>query len=183
MIAPKPLGGSGLTTRDISELSGLYISARSQQPEACWQWLRFLADDIGHVQQHLFPARMSLASSEAFLSAQPEGAANLYAAYREALERSEQIAEAGRSLATPADDLDTFWFLRAVERGLQGGDLERELDDAQFITDQFLACRKSGEDWRGCARQVDSTYTGQAVERGGGSSNCAVKPEGWMVCK
>jgi hypothetical protein len=56
--------------------------------------------------------------------------------------------------------IDFFWFYQAVDRALQGADLERELADAQFLTEQHLACVRGGEQPGVCARQVDPKYQG-----------------------
>jgi hypothetical protein len=50
--------------------------------------------------------------------------------------------------------------LRAADRAFQGGDLTQELTEAQFLTEQFLACVRSGEAGAVCAQQVDPTYEG-----------------------
>ncbi|MCG8347451.1 MAG: hypothetical protein MI924_06680, partial [Chloroflexales bacterium] len=58
--------------------------------------------------------------------------------------------------------LDYYWFFRAVDRALQGGDLEQELADAQDLTEQHLACVRSGAPAGVCARQVAPDYQGFA---------------------
>jgi hypothetical protein len=52
--------------------------------------------------------------------------------------------------------------LRAVDRALQGRDLERELAEAQILTEQFLACVRAGAPGNACATQVDPDYRGWA---------------------
>jgi hypothetical protein len=58
-------------------------------------------------------------------------------------------------------NLDTFWFFRAIDRAFQGGDLEKELAEAQKFTEEFLTCAR-GKDAKlyECAKQVDPTYEG-----------------------
>jgi ABC-type glycerol-3-phosphate transport system substrate-binding protein len=154
-VAPPPLGNESLAPEDF-QASGLFISAATQQPQACWQWLKFLSSspaDLG--MQGTYPARISVAESEAFLKDAAPGTADVYAAYRAALERS------GSSTREPfyRSKIDYFWFFRAVDRALQGKGLERELADAQSLTEQYLACLDGG-DPPGCAKQVDPTYAG-----------------------
>ncbi|HEX9372357.1 MAG TPA: extracellular solute-binding protein [Roseiflexaceae bacterium] len=153
-IAPPPLGTSAATANDF-RVSGLYISARAQQPEACWAWLKYLG-----VQPMApggnFPARRSVAESDAFIKQALPGAAEVYKAYSAALER----APADNSAQADRSDIDYYWFLRAVDRGLQGQDLERELADAQSITEQYLACVRGGARGSDCAKQVDADYRG-----------------------
>jgi ABC-type glycerol-3-phosphate transport system substrate-binding protein len=161
VLAPPP--GAGQATPGSFETSGLYISAGTQQLEACWQWLKFLSADLSTLGNN-FPARRSLAESADFTKKAPEGAAAVYAAYRPALNRAPASAQAD----SDRPQVDMFWFFRAVDRALQGGDLDRELSDAQAKTEQYLACVHSGGTAGTCAKQVDSTYEGFA---GSGGSN------------
>jgi hypothetical protein len=56
--------------------------------------------------------------------------------------------------------IDTFWFYRAIDRAVQGQNLERELAEAQVLTEQFLACLRGGTQGSICATQVDPDYHG-----------------------
>jgi multiple sugar transport system substrate-binding protein len=156
-IAPPPLGKGPLAPEDINA-SGLFISARTQQAQACWQWLSYLSQSaVALGANNGFPARSSIAASDAFLNKATPGAAEVYQAYRAALDRSG---------ANPSREpfyrskLDYFWFFRAADRALQGKDLERELADAQTLTEQFMACIQGGAQASACATQVDPTYEG-----------------------
>src|SRR6266545_568777 len=155
-IAPPP--GADKARPDSFQTSGLYISATSQHPEVCWQWLKFLSGDVSALDEGAFPARRSLAESDTFLKRAPAGADAVYTAYRSALDRA---PEAG-GVAPDRPELDLFWFFRAADRALQGEDLGRELADAQVRTEQYLTCVGSGGAASGCAKQVDSTYDGFA---------------------
>ncbi len=155
-IAPPP--GADKARPDSFQTSGLYISATSQHPEVCWQWLKFLSGDVSALDEGAFPARRSLAESDTFLKRAPAGADAVYTAYRPALDRA---PEAGGA-APDRPELDLFWFFRAADRALQGEDLGRELADAQARTEQYLTCVGSGGAASGCAKQVDSTYDGFA---------------------
>lgn len=152
-VAPPPIGQGGLSGADISS-SGLYIAAGSAHPEACWQWLSFLSRQAGGLGEQ-FPARSSVAASPAFLDQARPGAAELYAAYAEALARPD-------ALAAPEQErrADYFWLLQAIDRALQGGDLDRELAEAQALTEQHLACVAAGETPASCAKSVDPEYAG-----------------------
>ena len=50
------------------------------------------------------------------------------------------------------------WLTQAIDRTLQGGDAEAELADAQFKTEQYLACVRGGESDDTCKKQVDPSY-------------------------
>jgi multiple sugar transport system substrate-binding protein len=156
-IAPPPLGDGPLAPEDF-RANGLFISANTQQAQACWQWLKHLSGDPSELaQQGSFPARSSVAQSEAFLGAATSGAAEVYEAYRAAFERT-----GGQDLPEPfySSQLDYFWFFRAVDRALQGKDLERELADAQSLSEQYLTCVRGEQNPADCAKQVDPTYEG-----------------------
>jgi ABC-type glycerol-3-phosphate transport system substrate-binding protein len=156
-IAPPPLGDGAPPPEDFRS-NGLFISANTQQPQACWQWLKHLSGDPSELaQQGSFPARSSVAESEAFLGAASSGAAEVYKAYRAAFERT--------SDQTPREpfygsQLDYFWFFRAVDRALQGKNLERELADAQSLSEQYLTCVRGEQNPAGCAKQIDPSYEG-----------------------
>jgi ABC-type glycerol-3-phosphate transport system substrate-binding protein len=158
VIAPPPLANRPLSQENIRS-SGLFVSAQTQQAQACWQWLKYLSGDPSDLAaQGSFPARRSLAEADSFLQHAPDGAADVYRAYQAALDRAPDSSSQPASI----DDspIDFFWFYRAVDRALQGKDLERELEQAQALTEQFLTCVRSGEREPICAKQVDSAYEG-----------------------
>lgn len=154
-IAPPPFGHVPPTSNDV-RVSGLAISAQSQQPEACWAWLKALSGEIASLQG-AFPARISLAESDAFTSQASPGAADVYKAYRAAFQRP--LADQGVEPAARSS-IDYYWFLRAIDHGLQGEKLEGELAEAQQLTEQLMSCMREGTDGNTCAMQVDADYQG-----------------------
>jgi ABC-type glycerol-3-phosphate transport system substrate-binding protein len=153
-IAPPPLAQSVLDADDLWT-SSLYISANTDKQQACWTWLRALSattlDGIAG-----FPARRSVAQSDTTNQSMP-GAAETYQAYMQALDRVGQVQPGGETFSTPP--IDYYWFYRAIDRALQGHDLERELADAQALTEQYVACvRSSQHEAAACAQQVDPNY-------------------------
>jgi hypothetical protein len=149
-----PAGRSGITANDI-RLSGLYIAAQTEHPQECWEWLKYLSVQTAHLQNE-FPTRYSVVESEAFLAQAEPGKAEVYAAYRAAFEQP--LGSANAPLNQSA--IDPFWLFRAVDRALQGGEVAAELAEAQFHTEQWLACVRGGEARDSCARQVDPDYAG-----------------------
>ncbi|MEM8531407.1 MAG: extracellular solute-binding protein [Chloroflexota bacterium] len=147
VLTSPPLSTGTVTTNRLRML-GLHISANTNQPRACWTWLKHLTNDTSGLQG-LFPANRSLITNQTL----PDGATEVYAAYDEAL---------SQSTATPTNDamIDYFWFLRAVDRALQGTDLAEELTDAQTLTEQYLACVRGDSDGATCATQTDPEYNG-----------------------
>jgi ABC-type glycerol-3-phosphate transport system substrate-binding protein len=156
-ITLPPLGSAGLSVDDFTT-TGLYIAATTASPDDCWRWLNFMSQAPQTITNGFYPARASVAQSEALLARTDAGAAALFQTYHEALYN--QIAPFGN--ATALNRLDPFWLYRAVDRALQGADLAAELADAQIFTEQYLACVQSGEASGACARQVDPTYAGFA---------------------
>jgi ABC-type glycerol-3-phosphate transport system substrate-binding protein len=154
-IGPPPLASRALTPDDFFT-DGLYISAKARQPAACWTWLSALSAALP-LQRGAFAARASLAESQTFLAGAVPGAQEVYQVYRAALARtpdSQALADLNRS------PIDFYWFYRAVDRALQGHDLDRELEMAQGQTEQHLACVRAGGEASDCAKQVDSEYSG-----------------------
>lgn len=150
-IAPPPLGRGGLTGADFSS-DAMLIAARSASPGACWAWLKFLSEQPAGLGES-FPARSSVAASEAYLAQARPGSAELYAAYSAALADPDSVRD-------PYAGVDLFWLFQAVDRAMQGADLERELADAQLLTEQYLACVAGGEAPDACATATDPDYAG-----------------------
>lgn len=153
-IAPPPLNDGTVSGNDFAA-RGLYISAQTQQIDACWSWLKYLSEDVSGLGGG-FPARRSVATSDAFTHQAPPGAIDVYNAYIAAFERASNAVRPPESAAQP--QIDYFWFLRAIDRALQGKNLERELSDAQTMTEQYLGCVRGGVAERICGPQVDATY-------------------------
>jgi len=161
-IAPPPLGTGPVSSSDI-ETTGLYIAATTDQAAACWAWLKFLSDDITLVRAGWFPARRSLAESEAFHQQAPPGSSDVYAVYRTAMSRTPAPQAGQVRFYALSQRMDPYWLFQAIERALQGADLERELDEAQAVTESYVACYQATEEWTKCAKQVDPAYQGQAL--------------------
>jgi multiple sugar transport system substrate-binding protein len=152
-IAPPPFGSGGASPDDV-RATGLYIAAGTPNAAGCWEWLKYLSGATSRFNNS-FPARTSLANNQAYLAQAKPGAAEVYAAYRDLLARPDAAAS--------ADRLDYFWLYRAVDRALAGEDLDRELAEAQSLTERYLACIRTATAARDCATQVDPTYDGIGV--------------------
>lgn len=153
--APPPFGDSAVTPNDFS-VRGLYVSATTEQPEACWTWIKHFSN-LTDLLQGDFPARISTAESPAFTEDAQPGALDVYNAYRNAFERNPNM---DLSQSYQQSHIDFFWLFQAIDRAMQGEDLERELADAQSLTEQYLACIRGGEEEAACATQVDPDYEG-----------------------
>ncbi len=155
-VAPPPLQSS--VSASSLNATGLYISASSEQPAACWTWLKYLSSSPTAYNSG-FPARISVTESPEYAAAARSGVAEVYQAYRAALDGN-SANSSGEPFSFYSSMIDYFWFFRAIDRAIQGGDLQRELEDAQRLTEEFLDCVRGGADASTCAPQVDSTYEG-----------------------
>lgn len=148
-MAPPPLAQAVLDSDDVST-SGMYISAQTDQQQACWTWVKYLsASTVAGVSN--MPARRSTAHSE-ILNRQQPGLAASYDAYAAALERAGQLVGAREAI-------DYHWFYQAIDRALQGKDPEAELATAQALTEQYLACVRGGQDEQTCGQRIDPGYS------------------------
>jgi ABC-type glycerol-3-phosphate transport system substrate-binding protein len=155
-VAPPPLGQRPLAPDDM-HVGGFYIAARTQAAQACWAWLKALSEDSVGLPG-AFPARIGVAESQRFQAQAAPGAAVVYQCYRAALfRRPDAVSETDLNRSP----IDFYWFYRAIDRALQGEDLERELADAQALTEQFLICVRGGTQAGTCAHQVDPQYDGR----------------------
>jgi len=158
-IAPVPLGRSGWATDDL-QVSGLATKVVTRHPDACWAWMQSVQRDWSLVTAETtrpirFPADPT--AREAATASLPPETATLVAEYGATLD-----TEASLTPVIPPG-LDPYWFFRAVDRALQNGNLEQELVEAQFLTEQHLACVQGGETPGQCARQIDPQYQGFSV--------------------
>jgi ABC-type glycerol-3-phosphate transport system substrate-binding protein len=152
-FALPPLGRALLDTDDVPT-SSMYISAQTDQQQACWTWLKYFSTRTGLFAD--FPARRSAAHSDAMNQEHP-GLAAAYDAYAAAIDRAGQLPPGGRAPGTPP--IDYYWFYQAIDRALHGKNLEQELAAAQTLTEQYVACVRSGQR-QACTQQVDPDYQG-----------------------
>lgn len=156
-----PVGTGGLRSGDITA-RGLHISASSQNPQACWELLKYLSTDISSVYGD-FPARISVATGEAYAAQASPEQRELYQTYAEVLRRP----------LTPGDDqyvlynqqIDTYWLFKAIMDTVEDkADLTAALDEAQRFTTAYAECVAGGETPPTCAAKVDPDYRGFNVE-------------------
>jgi ABC-type glycerol-3-phosphate transport system substrate-binding protein len=152
--APIPLGDSRLTPNDF-QVRGLHITATTPHPQACWSWITHLSGEVALMQGNVFPARRSVATSEAFRTQAAAGTQEVFQAYIVALDQGTAPAA-----APDIARMDYYWFYQAIDRTLPGADLEAALEEAQATTTDFLACIRTGAAGHLCASQVDPDYKG-----------------------
>lgn len=150
-----PFGTHGISPHDV-ELNGLYISAATPHPEACWTWLQYLSKDARSFDG-TFPARSSVAESDAFAQISSPDMAHVHRLYRQKLAAAPLNTANNRFWNA---GIEFYWFYQAIDHALGGRALDQELAIAQQLTSEHLACVRGGGKPRTCALQVDPAYTG-----------------------
>lgn len=153
-VAPPPFGPSKLTTNDV-RVSGLFIAKQTQYPNACWAWIKYISAQPA--ASDVFSTRSSLFTEQLKRETTP-GATDVSQTYQDRLAQSSYAAVLYGSFEQ--SPIDYFWFLKAVDRALQGEDLEQALAEAQQITERYLACRQNVSASENCTTQVDPAYNG-----------------------
>jgi ABC-type glycerol-3-phosphate transport system substrate-binding protein len=156
--ASLPLREDGTSTASFLATSGYFISADTDNREACWQWITFLSDHP-EANQGL-PARRSVAESDEYKRLVGADKAEAYLA---------SVGDSDRPSAfqifSEEDWLGwgIFWYGQAFGQVLEGDvTVEEALDAAQKLADDYRACVIAGDDFgdsaaQACAKQVDPT--------------------------
>lgn len=139
-----------------SRSGALFISASSPYIDACWSWIKYLSESELTGRPSVFNGRRSLGLERLASPQVLPGADEAYAAYTQLMEQPRNPQSAANFLAEP---VAPYWLFRALDRVLrEDASLAGELAEAQFVTEQYLACVQGGEPAEACARQVDPTF-------------------------
>jgi ABC-type glycerol-3-phosphate transport system substrate-binding protein len=140
---------------------GHYISAQSEAPQACWEWIKFMSD-----QPTLFtgvPARVSLAESPVWETSVGKENAE---AYKAAIANVKPIVielsnVEYQQLIWPLHE----WRIRILKAALAGENIQQVLIDQQQIAETYLDCalvldssapvEQLDQDIRSCLIQAD----------------------------
>ena len=155
-MVPYPRGSISGMAGAIAD--AYFISARTEHPEACWEWIKFLSDHLEPVSG--VPARRSLAESAMFRQQVGEEMAMtcLYSLAQSDLP-SEQMER-----QSPWTWWANQWFYQAYDAVLDGADATQVLGEAQYKAEEFILCldAKQGFDDKStalaCALEVDLDY-------------------------
>jgi multiple sugar transport system substrate-binding protein len=149
---PGTAGGS------YSGTSGYFISADTESPQACWQWITYLSSQPAAVQG--LPARISVAESNEYRQQVGAERADIYltsigdaeeATVSQLLSEEEWLGGA------------IYWLGQAYAQVVEGeASVEDALDAAQKLADDYRACvivagDFSQETWQACAQEIDPT--------------------------
>jgi ABC-type glycerol-3-phosphate transport system substrate-binding protein len=158
-VAPMPAMPESSETIYWSSENGHYITSQAEDPQACWDWIKFLSKQPSAFPG--IPARRSVVESpewEAFIG--PEDAA----VYRLAQERVQPV-DPERSYSRTGWPFYT-WRSQAVSAALKGESPKDVLSEAQRKAEAYLSCIRvfdvselSDEELMekvgACARQAD----------------------------
>jgi ABC-type glycerol-3-phosphate transport system substrate-binding protein len=164
-VAPVPALSS--STGGIGWLmgSGQFISRQSQDPEACWSWMKYLSQKVATFPD--VPARRSVVQSSDYAAMVGKETASVY----DAAQRNSQKAEMSLTLGPIRQ-----WTWQALTSIFQGNDMHRTLNEAQQKTEVYLRCldtagllhkeilsaspanKSQREQLGSCAMQADPTY-------------------------
>jgi multiple sugar transport system substrate-binding protein len=162
-VGPLPIGQGGLTSGELT-VRGFHISAQTQQAEGCWEWLKYLSNDVNNLQGGI-PARTSVMASDAFKKMASPDVIALTEAYADAFKASSSSSSAGGD-PSAFYMMDQYWFFKAISEAIEGKTpLDQGLADAQKFTTAYMDClEKTPEKPATCASQADPDYQGYSTE-------------------
>ena len=143
--------GVGDNVRSI----GMFVSATSSHPEACWKFIRHVSKGWLGIPG-TFPPRIAQLDSPEYTGGASAQEIQVAQQYHAALRKQASID----TLPTTAwqSSTDFYWLYRAIDQALQGKDLTQELQQAQALTERYNECIQRGTLAPTCATTVDPEY-------------------------
>jgi ABC-type glycerol-3-phosphate transport system substrate-binding protein len=162
-VGPLPIGSGGLSPADLT-VRGFHISAQTQQTQACWEWLKYLSNDVVNLQGGI-PARTSVMTSDAFKQQATPDMIVLTETYAEAFKQS-NIPASQTGDPNAFYMMDQYWFFKAISEAIEGTTpLDQGLAEAQKFTTAYMDClEQTPEKPATCAAQADPDYQGYNTE-------------------
>ncbi len=152
---PLPGLSSEFSMGDLAMIQGYYISSHTQNPQACWEWIQYLAD-----QPAVFGGynpRLSVLAKEP-VTEDPDRFAAVQAAIKAYVNNSTLVNLKNDPLMWPYRDI----WLYAIRSVLQSKDIAIVLADAQQKADGYLTCISqidlNGMDLQQQRKQMNSCY-------------------------
>ncbi len=160
-VLPFPQGAAR-TPAALLHTTGYFISAQTAAPQACWAWIRFLADQPDVTAG--LPARRSVATSDAFRQRVGAAQADAYlAAVTNREQPSTLVRLAGQDWLGPY----LTWFEAAYQRILRDKTpVDVALTEAQKKADMYRACLinhdalRLARGYKACLSQIDPRTAG-----------------------
>jgi sorbitol/mannitol transport system substrate-binding protein len=149
-VAPMP---TDLTPRPAGSRISFYISRKSEDPAACWEWGKFLSSHPSVF--HGVPLRQSVLESpdtDAYFG--PETAAVYRAVMAQPL--AETVIRPDRYNSIPV----FWWWNVTYSEILKGANPEQSLRELQRKSEVYLDCMiaTDGQDFQECGRQADPDF-------------------------
>ena len=128
-----------------------YISAQTEHPQACWDWLKFLSEQPSlftlYSDTHTgLPPRRSTAESSVY--GEQVGQV-VVVSYQAAVEQGNRLISSFPMMSRPEIIYPLQWFSHAVRDALEGKDAEAALSKAQHKAEIFADCLASKRDLYG----------------------------------
>ncbi|QPC84001.1 extracellular solute-binding protein [Phototrophicus methaneseepsis] len=149
-----PGGGNNIPTQSITfptgnnnavsfQLGGLYLSASSQHPEACYRFMSYVANSADSF--NTMPTRYSLINSNALLSVQGQETVDFYNAMANLMSQPNTVVLP--SVLQTLGFGSTNWLLGVFESYINDEvtDLATELQIAQERTQDFMDCIETAQ--------------------------------------
>jgi len=161
-MAPLPVGAKGITS-DVY-LSAYYISAQSEQPQACIRIIDYMSKRSSTFTYGSIPARTSDATSPVFEQQ------NAYVIpLRDAMQEMLQQPANFTGDTYGHYSFESYWLFQALDNILsKKADVTAELTSAERLTNAYQACvatmATSGKTNAQCAKEVDPTYKGYMAD-------------------
>lgn len=160
-VLPFPQGAAR-TPAALLHTTGYFISAQTAAPQACWAWIRFLADQPGVTAG--LPARRTVATSDAFRQRVGAAQADAYLAAVTNRERPSTLVRlAGQDWLAPY----LAWFEEAYQRIIkEEAPADAALAEAQKKADAYRRCvittdaSRASAGYQVCFRKVDPQAAG-----------------------
>ena len=133
-IAPLPYTDKPNGSYAVNDMYGLYISNKTDNPEACWELAKYLSEGVDALKG--VPARTSVANSPEWEAFVGEENATVY---RAAFSRNLSSAEIDRYDGVFWSPIIS-WIGQATMNIRDGNDPAQELAMAQQYADAYLAC-------------------------------------------
>ena len=133
-IAPLPYTDKPNGSYAVNDMYGLYISNKTDNPEACWELAKYLSEGVDALKG--VPARTSVANSPEWEAFVGEENATVY---RAAFSRNLSSAEIDRYDGVFWSPIRS-WIGQATMNIRDGNDPAQELAMAQQYADAYLAC-------------------------------------------
>ncbi|HLA44224.1 MAG TPA: hypothetical protein VJZ27_12350, partial [Aggregatilineales bacterium] len=128
----------------VFEIGAAYISASSQNPEACYRWISYFSarPDL----YNAMPARRSLINDPLSIASQGQNVIDFYNVLDAQLQQPNNIVMPGQFSASQSIEgiLVPLWLNRVFDAYvLEDADLLAELEEAQLFTTGYLECTRN----------------------------------------